>query len=166
MYHLFFKRVLAFLIDYVVIIIYATSLFMASTFLSSIVNFQLSLDSPFKNQLLSFFSLTLPVFLYFYISEKSKSGVTLGKRFLKLKIKRVSESKKKNLFLRNFLKILPWEVAHVGVYQIVLFNNESFGVLILLIIPQITVLIYLISIFQSKGSQSIYDKVSNTILSV
>lgn len=159
--NLFFKRVLAFIIDYAVIIMYAGCLFLASTFLSSQFDLQLSFNSPFKNQIISFTSLTLPVFLYFFLFEKSKLKGTIGKRILKLKVIDATEGKKGNLFLRNFLKLLPWEIAHIGVYQIAFYNNENLGVLILLIAPQVIVIIYIISVFLSKGKQSIYDKLSS-----
>ncbi|MFY0630122.1 MAG: RDD family protein [Flavobacteriaceae bacterium] len=163
--NLFLKRVLAFIIDYVVIIAYATCLFLASTFLSSQFDFQLSFDSPFKNQMVSFISLTLPVFLYFFLSERSKSKGTIGKRILKLKVVGATESSRGNLFLRNFLKFLPWEIAHIGVYQIAFYNNENIWVWISLILPQVIVIIYVISVFLSKGKQSVYDKLSRTKIS-
>lgn len=163
--NLFLKRVLAFIIDYVVIIAYAACLFTASTFLSSQFDFQLSFDSPFKNQMVSFISLTFPVFLYFLISEKSKSKGTIGKRLLKLKVVNSVENSKANLFLRNFLKLLPWEIAHIGVYQIAFYQNENIWVWATLIVPQVIVFIYIISVFLSKGKQSIYDKLSNTEIS-
>ena len=163
--NLFFKRVLAFIIDYAVIIMYAGCLFLASTFLSSQFDLQLSFNSPFKNQVVSFTSLTLPVFLYFFLCEKSKLKGTVGKRILKLRVANVTEDKKGNLFLRNFLKLLPWEIAHVGVYQIAFYNNESAWVWMLLTLPQVVVIVYIISAFLSKGKQSIYDKISSTKIS-
>ena len=159
------KRVLAFSIDYVIIIMYAVCLFLVSTFLSSEFGVDLNFSSPIKSQLLSFVSLTLPVFFYFYLFEKSQSKATLGKRFMKLKVVD-STTSKSNIFLRNFLKLLPWEIAHVGVYQIVFYNNQNsetpIWVWVLLIFPQVIMLMYCISVFLSKGKESLYDKISNT----
>lgn len=159
---LFFRRVLAFSIDYIVIIIYAVLLFLVSTLLTNNFDINLNFGSPFKNQILGFFSLTLPIFLYFYLSEKSSYKATLGKRVMKLKV----TSSTGSLFLRNFLKFLPWEIAHIGVYQVVFYDQQQLDTPIwvwsLLIIPQIIVLGYVLSASRLKGISSFYDKISNT----
>lgn len=159
---LFFRRVLAFIVDYTVIITYALLLFLTSTFLKNHFNIDLNFGSPIKNQLLSFSLLTLPVFLYFYLSERSDRNATLGKRVMRLKV----VSDKGNIFLRNFLKFLPWEIGHIGVYQIVFYDQQQLETPIwlwsILIIPQVIVLIYVIRIVISKGRKSVYDFVSNT----
>lgn len=159
--NLIFKRILAFGFDYFVIISYAIILFLLSNFLLKDINF----NSLFYNQLLSFSTLTLPVFLYFYFSEKSYRKATFGKRLLKIKVCAFDTNKRDNIFLRNFVKFLPWEIAHIGVYQIYYFENNNLEsplyVWILLIVPQIIVLIYFINILKSKGKSSFYDKISN-----
>ncbi|MFY0603543.1 MAG: RDD family protein [Flavobacteriaceae bacterium] len=164
---LFLRRVLAFVIDYIVIITYAVLLFLASSLLMNRFNIDLNFGNPFKNQIIGFFTLTLPVFLYFYLSEKGIHKATLGKRVLRLKV--VSAKKHTySIFLRNFLKFLPWEIAHIGVYQIVFFENQQqetpHWVWFLLITPQVLVLIYFVSTLISKGKKSIYDRICNTEL--
>jgi uncharacterized RDD family membrane protein YckC len=165
---LFFRRVLAFFVDYAIIIMYALLLFLASTLLKNHFNVDLNFGSPIKNQLLSFFLLTLPVFLYFYLSEKGIHKATLGKRFLKLKIASKT-NEKEHLFLRNLLKFLPWEIAHIGVYHIVFYNNlqeeTPIWVWCTLIIPQVIVLMYFLSVILSKENRSVYDVISNTEVS-
>jgi len=162
MYTVFFRRVLAFIVDYAIIIAYALLLFLVSTLLKNHFNVDLNFGSPIKNQILSFFMLTLPVFLYFYLSERSARNATIGKKVMKLEV----VSNKGNIFLRNFLKFLPWEIGHIGVYQIVFYDQQQLPTPIwlwsVLIIPQLIVLIYLISTILSKGKRSIYDLISNT----
>lgn len=160
--NLIIKRILAFVLDYFVIITYAIILF----FLSNLLLKDIKINSLFYNQLLSFSTLTLPVFLYFYFSEKSYWKATFGKRLLKIKVDTFDTEKPKNIFLRNFIKFLPWEIAHIGVYQIFYYENNNvetpFFVWILLITPQIVVLIYFISIIRKKGKSGFYDRISNT----
>ena len=164
---LFQKRVFAFAIDYLIIAIYAVGLYLISTFLQSSFNINLSFDAPIKRQVLSFATLTLPVFLYFYLSERSKFKVTVGKKFMNLSI--ASNSSKSNIFLRNFLKFLPWEIAHVGVHFLFQFENQNIEMPLwnwfLLIIPQVIVFIYFLTILFSKGKSSFYDKMAKTSIS-
>lgn len=113
--------------------------------------------------------MTLPVFLYFLLSEKSTHKATLGKRLFGLEV--VSqENDKSAIFVRNFLKILPWEIAHTGVYHIVYSNQQqqevSLWVWCALIIPQIIVLFYFISILATKGTKSIYDTLAKTMVTL
>ncbi|MDT7832818.1 RDD family protein [Flavobacteriaceae bacterium S356] len=159
---LFIRRVLAFSIDYMIIIIYAVLLFLVSTLLTNNFDVNLNFESPFKNQILGFFSLTLPIFLYFYLSEKSSHNATIGKEVMRLKV----IPSNGNIFLRNFLKFLPWEIAHMGVYQVVFYDQQQLDMPIwvwgLLIVPQAIVLGYILSVLRLKGVSSIYDKISNT----
>ena len=149
------------MIDYVVIILYALLLFALSALLKDAIDLNLDLGSPWQNQIVSFLLLTLPVFLYFYISEKRNSNSTLGKKALKLKV--ISDNG--NVFLRNVIKFLPWEVAHIGVHHIVFYNEQQespIWVWSCLIIPQIVLIVHAFSVFLSKGERSVYDKVAGT----
>ncbi|MFD2566245.1 RDD family protein [Pseudotenacibaculum haliotis] len=165
---LFIKRVFAFCIDYMVILVYVVGLYLASTLLHSL-NVDLSFESPFHQQLLGFFTLTLPVFLYFFLNEKYRSS-TVGKRLMDLVIQKNVLEKKSNIFLRNLLKFLPWEIAHTGVYFLFYFDKHNQEIPIwlwfVLIVPQIVILIYLLSILFSKGKSSLYDLIANTKISL
>ncbi len=165
MYQLFFRRVLAFFLDYAVIIVYALLLFLVSTLLKKYFSIDLNMGSPIKNQLLAFLLLTLPVFLYFYLSEKGTRHATLGKRIMKLKVTSAG-----NILVRNFIKFLPWEIAHIGVHQIVFYDQQQLEIPIwiwsLLIIPQMVVAIYFTSILLSYGRRSIYDNLAKTQISL
>jgi uncharacterized RDD family membrane protein YckC len=166
---LLFRRVLAFMIDYCIIISYAVLLFLASTLLKNSFEVNLNFDSPLKNQVLGFFSLTLPVFLYFFLSEKGVHKATLGKRILHLKVS-AAKGRKEHLLLRNFLKFLPWEIAHMGVYHVVYYEQLeqpiSIWIWCALIIPQVMVVGYFISCIRSKGQRSMYDTIAGTQLSL
>lgn len=120
--------------------------------------------SPIEGQIVGFISLTLPVFLYFYLTEKSKAAATLGKRVLKIKVKSLHSSG--SIFMRNFIKFLPWEIAHVGGHWMGYYTNHAIDpplwVWIVLIIPQLTVLYYMFSIVRTKGDSSLYDRIAGT----
>ena len=152
------KRIVAIAIDYMFVALYAVLLFVVA-----VTFFETNDVGPINGQIIGFLSLTLPVFLYFYLSEKSKRRATLGKKILKIS---VDSHQNKNIFYRNVLKFLPWEIAHIGMHWMYYFSNqeakEPIWVWIVLLLPQIVVIIYIVSLFLNKGSATIYDKIAKT----
>ena len=160
------KRALAFSIDYFIIIIYAVILFGITLYLESIELISLENIGPVEGQLIGLFTLTIPVFCYFFLSESSKKSATVGKRMMSIKIdtKELKNSERIALFKRNLFKFIPWEIAHTGVHWLLYYDKQSLepGILVwsLLILPQLIVMSYILSIFLSAGSESLYDKLS------
>ncbi|WP_299228246.1 RDD family protein [uncultured Psychroserpens sp.] len=157
------KRILAYLLDYIIIIAYAGILFLLTLVIHHISDKPIITQDPITGNVISFFTLTLPVFLYFYFYESSSKNGTLGKQKLKI---RVINNTKRNVFIRVLLKILPWEIAHFAVHWSVYYSNKNIDtplwVWVLLILPQIIVLIYFMSVLLSRGTSSIYDRIANT----
>ena len=159
---LIYRRIVAFAIDYLVIIGYALLLFG----FTKILNLRDFAFSPISGQLIGFASLTLPVFLYFFLMERGVSRATLGKRIMNISIELPSDNSNSKIFLRNVLKFLPWEIAHTGVHWIVYCSNSGnevpIWVYLLLILPQIIMLVYFISMMITRGASSIYDNLADT----
>ena len=159
-------RILAWFTDFAIIISYALLLWLFTMLLIGNANLQQIEANPIVGQLVGFVTLTLAVFLYSYLTEKSIWKGTIGKKLLKLSVVVEKESNRPNILLRNILKYLPWEVAHIGVHWIYFY--ESMGmetplwVWITLIVPQLIVLGYFVSIIFSKGRSSIYDRIAGT----
>ncbi len=151
------KRVIAGIIDYLVILVYAFLLLLATISLFSVSDFSLS---PIEGQLIGFLSLTLPVYLFHCLMEKSVRKATLGKRFMKLRVEG------EHIWLRNALKFLPWELAHTGVHWLIYFENQeiepTLWAWLFPIGAQLLALIFYVSILLTKGSSSVYDKWAKT----
>lgn len=160
-----FKRGFAFSVDYLILAIYGTVLFLVT------ITFFVDPDqpvapSPVKGQLIGFFTLTLPVFLYFFLFEKSRSGAIPGKRLFKLRVV-VKPETKHGVLKRNLFKFLPWEIAHTGIHwAYAQSDNEELPLFlwVLFLVPQLIVFIYAISILISKGKTSLYDRWAGTEL--
>jgi uncharacterized RDD family membrane protein YckC len=161
---LIFRRLAAFVLDYLIIAAYALLVFGLMRILG-LADLNLT---PISRQLLGLIALTLPVFLYFYLMEKSGSRATLGKKAMGISICSISENIEPKILLRNILKFLPWEIAHAGVHWVVYYsyseNDVPLWVWLLLIIPQIIMITYLLSIILSRGETSLYDRMANTKL--
>ncbi|WAC02758.1 RDD family protein [Lacinutrix neustonica] len=157
------KRIFAYCIDYFVIIIYAALLFLLTYTIHKILDQPLTQLDPITGNVISFFTLTLPVFLYFFFYESSSKKGTIGKQWVKIK---VENNSKRNIFIRVFFKIFPWEMAHFGIHWALFYSNQGVEIplwnWIVNIVPQIIVIIYFITIVLSKGKSSIYDRIANT----
>lgn len=158
-------RVLAWIIDFGIIVLYAVLLFSVTSLLFNVQQTDLN---PYFGQLIGFLTLTLPVIIYSYLTENSKWKATIGKRILNLIVLTPENKSTNNVLLRNVLKYLPWELAHTGVHWVIYF--ESIGrdtpiwTWVILIVPQIIVFIYFVTIIISKGQESVYDRISGTKL--
>ena len=165
MTRLLIHRILAWTIDFGVIVSYAVLLF---TVTSLIFQVKQVAQNPYFGQLIGFLTLTLPVITYSYLTEKSQLKATIGKRILNLIVLTQENKTTKSVLLRNVLKFLPWELAHTGVHWIVYYESidieTPIWVLIILIVPQIMVILYFGSIILSQGESSIYDRISSTKL--
>ena len=154
------RRLLAFVIDYLIILIYAALLFGVSLLITEPQPMH-----PVKAQLLGFFTLTLPVFLYSFLLEKSAKRATIGKRIMKLSIQYNNPI---DIAQRNFLKYLPWEIAHTGVHWIMFYSWSELEiplwVWIITYLAQVLALVYFISLFRAKGTKTLYDFLAGTRL--
>lgn len=158
-------RILAWIIDFGIIVLYAVLLFTVTSLL-----FEVRQDdiNPYLGQLIGFLTLTLPVIAYSYFTEKSKWKATIGKRTFNLIVLVHGNKTNKSILQRNVLKYLPWELAHTGVHWIIYYESVGREIPIwtwaILVIPQVIVFIYFVSIIFSKGQSSIYDRISGTRL--
>ncbi|GAB4165257.1 MAG: hypothetical protein Tsb0033_26950 [Winogradskyella sp.] len=163
MKNLILKRIVAYFIDYLVIVVYALILFGITTMIYQLMGKSLEPMHPLKGNMVSLLTLTIPVFLYFFFTEKSKHQGTIGKRIMKIK---VVANKSKSIFIRNVFKIIPWELAHIGIHWMVYYEEQGLGlptwVWILMVGPQLLVLFYFITVIINKGESSFYDHVANT----
>lgn len=154
------------LIDLGIIIGYAVFLFALTRTVMVIFDIQPAIINPYLGQLIGFVTLTIPVVLYSYFTEKSARKATIGKRIVKLKVIKENADSNRSILIRNILKYLPWEMAHTGVHWIVYYDNNhlpvSAWIWTLLIVPQILVLAYFLSIIFSKGRSSVYDCIART----
>src|SRR5690625_2899891 len=110
------KRMLAFLIDYVMIALYAV---VGVGTISVIFKNELEpfvTSTPLLGQLIGFVTLTLPVMLYFMLSEYSSRQATVGKKIARLRVATNNGTRITLLqvLIRTVVKFLPWEIAHFG----------------------------------------------------
>ncbi len=158
------KRLIAFLIDYLILGCYAGVLALCA------LRFHLHerVDSPWASLAIGFLSLTLPVILYFTLMENGRKQSTFGKRAMRLVVTSASHKKATlaQLAIRNMLKFLPWEIAHIGVHWAFFYSRQSVNppvwVWIPLVVSQVLAVVYLIGIAFSANQQGLYELASRT----
>lgn len=158
-------RIFAFLIDYLVIVIYG--IFVVGTIsivFRSYIN-PLFSSSPVTAELTGFLMMTLPVSLYFILFESSKWQGTFGKRKMGIRVvnsvgQRIGIGRSA---FRTAIKFLPWEVAHFGIWRLLLPTDlTEITVYLILNAVNLAIIIYLIIPFTNKKRKNVYDWIAGT----
>lgn len=115
-------RLLALLLDYLVILGWMALLALASVtyyLLHGGLPDYFGLLGPYGSQAAAFGVLTLPVVIYHFATEAGRRHATWGKRRLGLTVRSVDGSTpgRKQVLLRTVIKFLPWEAAHFFIWQ-------------------------------------------------
>jgi len=117
----FWQRAGAFALDYIIILLYLAAMTLLSLLVNSLFSVNLWLFTDrIRAQLTGFFLITLPVTLYFALSESSVQQATWGKQRVQLKVtdyngERISFWRS---FARTVLKFVPWEISHTLIWEI------------------------------------------------
>lgn len=160
------KRILAFGIDWFLILIYGSLLFGAVILFAG----EVKVSNPYnvaRLQALGFVSLTLPVLIYFIASEYFW-GASVGKRIMRLQLVTPEHQRPKlgQVVLRTCIKFLPWELAHFCVHHLVAAGIEkrdpSAMVMVLLIGVYVLAGYYLLTMFRGEGRRTLYDRLAGT----
>jgi uncharacterized RDD family membrane protein YckC len=73
--------------------------------------------SGVSTQIYTLLTISLPIWLYFALTESSPWRATVGKRLLGLRVVGVDRGERIGFgraIVRTFVKLLPWEVAHLS----------------------------------------------------
>lgn len=168
------SRLIALMIDFFIIILYALCLFGCSLLFYQLV-FNGVPDTlgnlgRGESQLLGFTTLTLPIGLYFFLAESGHYSASFGKRIAKLEVVTGSGNtpSKKQIALRTATKLLPWEFAHTFVWQIVYYSRNGdtppLWVMAGLILANILPMIYIGTVIIRKDHRGPHDLVANTLV--
>lgn len=106
------QRIIELFVDYICILIYLLVLFGVNMGIYLGIWGQVPSFSELHSHLIAIFASVLPVIIVFSIWDYKKGSI--GKRKAKLKLYYRHKSFKASL-LRNTIKFLPWQLAHIGV---------------------------------------------------
>lgn len=112
-------------------------------------------------------TISLPVWIYFIYFDSNRSKGSFGKRIMRLSVydeygERISLW---SSFKRTFLKLLPWETAHLGIiFPVPMYIVENPDLRILTIIGILLFIVYALCIIVHPKGRSIYDKMIGTVV--
>lgn len=162
------RRILAFGLDYLLIALHIGVITGVFALLPREVVGRL-FGTPLSGQATAFAALTLPVLLYFALTESSRLEGTLGKRAVGLRVVGVEGGRISfpRALGRNALKLLPWELAHTCIWRIEGWpaapESPTGWTLLGLILVWVLVIAYVSSLWKSPRRRTLYDWAAGTI---
>jgi uncharacterized RDD family membrane protein YckC len=118
------KRLKEILIDYAVILIYLGLLFIISLTAFFLVAKGIPQFTYIQAQLIALFASVIPIVFIFSVLDFRNPFGTFGKRKAGLMVHYKTSSFWRSL-VRNCIKFLPWQLAHIGVIHGVYAENAS-----------------------------------------
>nr|WP_245402415.1 RDD family protein [Psychrobacillus psychrodurans] len=158
-------RFKAFMLDYLLIFAYLVVLAIFNILIFPSVQ-SLFNGSLVLAQFTGFLMVTLPVSLYFIISDSVIGRQTFGKRRMGIKV--VNERNETlpilDAILRTILKFLPWELSHYLVYRLVYLGDGEVPLNYYIVGGIIYALMfaYILTALFTKRKRSLYDIVVKT----
>ncbi|WP_249872171.1 RDD family protein [Oceanobacillus saliphilus] len=161
----FIMRFKAFIIDYILKLVYLILLFILSLFVFPSLQ-ELFTGSVLVAQFTGFLMVTLPVSLYYIISDSVIGGQSFGKKKIGIRVvdKNGNYLSLPHVTLRTILKFFPWELSHFLVYRLIYLGSEDVPLDYYLIGGLIYILLfaYIFTAIFTKRKQSIYDILAKT----
>lgn len=168
----FWIRVLALLLDYAIILGWMAVLAITTLMLYAITGefFNWLTLGTAGAQVLGFLLLVLPVGIYLFVSEASSHQATVGKRVLHLEVVEASTGgrpSRSRILVRTIVKLLPWEIAHFAVWNIVgLVAVEDFDfpvwLLVIVVIADVLPIAYIAMVAAQKERRGPHDLIAGT----
>ena len=166
MYAGFWKRAGAFALDYLIILLYLAAIALIGMFVNSLSGAVTWLFSDrIRAQLSGLLLITLPVTVYFALSESSARRATWGIKNMGLQVtdtsgKRISIWRS---LARTILKFLLWEISHTLVWTIV-FSPENVPVWVNygFVLVYAWIGLNLASLILTRKHQTVYDLIVRT----
>ena len=108
------RRVAAYFVDYFVFIVPLLGFLGLMAWTLRLIDIDLFSNIVWLNHGIVILTLTVPVVLYFALSEASRFQATIGKRLMKLAVVDMAgrRARLKQTLLRALIKFLPWEFFH------------------------------------------------------
>ena len=164
------RRVAAWMLDYVVIAAYLILLTAASIgILASPIApaFTSALREPTAAELVGFLALTAPVVLYFALLEASAWQATLGKRALGIIIAGPAGARLTvwPAVAREGVRFLPWELSHALVWRLALSparNSFPAWAAVGFAVVYVLMFVYLVTLFFGSQDRTLYDRLAGS----
>jgi uncharacterized RDD family membrane protein YckC len=162
----FWKRAAAFALDYIIILFYLAALALIGLLINSLFSAASWLFSDrVRAQLSGFLLITLPVTLYFALSESSAQRATWGKKRLGLQVTDYNGGKLGfwRSLARTILKFIPWEISHTLIWAVAFSTVKNpvwltYGIILVYALIGLNILCLVFT----RKQQTMYDLIAKT----
>lgn len=160
------KRILSWLLDYLLILVYMGVMLAISLLVyCGVLGYVPTLNQTGMN--LVSLALILPVMAYFIVTEAGKKHASFGKWKLELSVAsvRAAAVRFRQVLVRNLVKFIPWQAAHMMIFNGIVNDWE--------ITPYFTVTaaicygllaLYLLLVFARKDHRGLHDLIAGTVV--
>ncbi|MDF2670863.1 MAG: hypothetical protein K0R67_3169 [Paenibacillus sp.] len=161
----FIQRLKAFLLDYMLILLYLGLVVVISVFIFPQIQ-QLFTHSPILSQLYGFLIVTLPITLYFVIMDCRLGGQSFGKR--KLNIRVVAQSGQPlsvpHSLVRTVIKFTPWELSHFLIHRLTALGEQPVpvGTIMIGVLVYGSIFTFILTAIFSREKRALYDMIVRT----
>ncbi len=160
--HLLIRRVAAYLLD--ILLLFAVLAPLGQVVLR-LLGWAPSTGQEIAATILWNFS--LPVWLYFFVADRSAAGATPGKRLLRIQVRAEGGGRVGpwRALARTAVKLLPWELSHLSAFALssdlsALGPPQVAG----LALANLLAVAYLIDAIASGGRRSVHDRLAGTLV--
>ena len=165
----FFRRTVAYFIDCSIcytIIMLVIQWGILSNIRESIGITNVWFEESWNMEMYVLISISLPVWFYFIYFDSEKANGTFGKRIMNLSVRDDDANQRISLVKssgRTFLKLCPWEIAHIGIiFPAPIYFEEDPVIRFVTIIGIVLFITFMISIMVNTNGRSLYDKIIGT----
>jgi uncharacterized RDD family membrane protein YckC len=110
---------------------------------------------------------SLPAWLYFILGDQSRSGATLGKRLLRIRVAGRAGARLTlgQALARTAVKLLPWELVHVSAFALSADLSQFSRVQIIgVAAANVLTIVYLGVVAATAGRRSVHDYIAGTLV--
>ena len=114
-----------------------------------------------------FLTVSIPIWLYFILQERTPRGATIGKRLLGLAL--YSENGEKaqlnQIITRTIIKLLPWEIFHLTfMLPTPILNDPNAGFRPGFIVGFLVLMLFVLVLIHPPQRQSVHDLIARTVV--
>jgi uncharacterized RDD family membrane protein YckC len=162
-------RIIAFLFDYIILAAYLLLIIGLGAAMNAFFPqaARSLFSTAFSSQLTGFLLVTLPISLYFAISESSRWQASWGKRRRGLRVVDLAGRRIRfpRSLARTLLKFIPWELSHFLIWQVNFMPDDSSAwVTAGFILVWLLVAGSAIRVWMSETKQSFHDWITGTFV--
>lgn len=114
-----------------------------------------------------FLTVSIPIWLYFILQERSVHHATIGKRIMGLVVESQNGEPANlgQIISRTVIKLLSWEIFHLTfMFPTPLVNDPSAGFRIGFVVGYLILILYVLVLIQTPLYQSVHDLIARTVV--